>query len=71
MVVTPSFPGKTVPELIAYAKANPGKVNYASAGYGTVNNVASELFNTLTGADAARPAGGAVFHDTAVWIRPA
>jgi tripartite-type tricarboxylate transporter receptor subunit TctC len=51
MVVTPSFPGKTVPELIAYAKANPGKVNYASAGYGTVNNVASELFNTLTGAE--------------------
>ena len=51
MVVTPSFPAKTVPEFIAYAKANPGKINYASAGYGTVNNVAGEMFNTMAGVD--------------------
>ena len=49
MVVTPSFPAKTVPEFIAYAKANPSKINYASAGYGTVNNVAGEMFNTMAG----------------------
>jgi len=51
MVVTPSFPAKTVPEFIAYAKAHPGKINYASAGYGTVNNVAGELFNAMAGTD--------------------
>jgi tripartite-type tricarboxylate transporter receptor subunit TctC len=51
MVVTPSFPAKTIPEFIAYAKAHPGKIDYASAGYGTVNNVAGELFNTMAGTD--------------------
>ena len=49
MVVTPSFPAKTVPEFIAYARTHPGMVNYASAGYGTVNNVAGELFNAMAG----------------------
>jgi tripartite-type tricarboxylate transporter receptor subunit TctC len=49
MVVTTSFPAKTVPEFIAYAKANPGKINYASAGYGTVGNLAGELFNARAG----------------------
>lgn len=49
MVVAPSFPAKTLPEFIAYAKAHPGQVNYASAGYGTMNNIAGELFNATAG----------------------
>ncbi len=51
MEVNPSFPAKTVPEFIAYAKANPGKVNMASAGNGTVQHVAGELFKVMTGVD--------------------
>ena len=49
MVVHPSFPAKTVLEFIAYAKANPGKVNMASAGNGSAAHLAGELFNSLTG----------------------
>jgi tripartite-type tricarboxylate transporter receptor subunit TctC len=49
MVVNPSFPPKTVPEFIAYAKANPGKVNYGSAGLGSPNHMAGELFKMMTG----------------------
>jgi tripartite-type tricarboxylate transporter receptor subunit TctC len=49
MVVHPSFPAKTVPEFVAYAKANPGKINMASGGNGTVAHVAGELFNMMTG----------------------
>jgi tripartite-type tricarboxylate transporter receptor subunit TctC len=49
MVVHPSFPAKTVPEFIAYAKANPGQINMASGGNGTVAHVAGELFNMMTG----------------------
>ena len=49
LVVNPSFPAKTVPEFIAYARANPGKVGYASAGIGTVVHVAGELFNAMAG----------------------
>src|SRR5215475_6816609 len=49
MLVHPSFPGKTVPEFIAYAKANAGKLNMASAGKGTLTHVAGELFNMMAG----------------------
>jgi tripartite-type tricarboxylate transporter receptor subunit TctC len=51
MVVHPSFPAKTVPELIAYAKANPGKINQASPGAGTSTHMAGELFKAMTGTD--------------------
>jgi tripartite-type tricarboxylate transporter receptor subunit TctC len=49
LVVNPSFPATTVPEFIAYAKANPGKVSMASAGVGTPPHVAGELFQAMTG----------------------
>ena len=49
MEVNPSVPAKTIPEFIAYAKANPGKINMASAGIGNTTHVAGELFMMLTG----------------------
>jgi tripartite-type tricarboxylate transporter receptor subunit TctC len=49
LVVTPSFPAKSVPELITYAKANPGKINMATAGIGSSLHLAGELFMTMTG----------------------
>jgi len=49
MVVNPSFPAKTVAEFIAYAKANPGKINMASSGNGTSVHVAGELFKMMAG----------------------
>jgi tripartite-type tricarboxylate transporter receptor subunit TctC len=52
--VTPSLPVKTVPELIAYAKANPGKLSFASAGIGTASHLAGELFNIMAGVDLVR-----------------
>lgn len=49
MVVTPSFPAKTIPEFIGYAKANPGKVNMASPGNGTAPHVFGALFMMMAG----------------------
>ena len=51
LFVAPTFPAKTVEDLIAYAKANPGKINYASAGTGTANHIAAEMFKMMTGVD--------------------
>jgi tripartite-type tricarboxylate transporter receptor subunit TctC len=49
MVINPSLPAKTVPEFIAYAKANPGRVNMASAGTGAPSHVSGELFKMMAG----------------------
>jgi tripartite-type tricarboxylate transporter receptor subunit TctC len=49
MEVHPSFPAKTVPEFIAYAKANPGKINHASSGTGSAGHITAELFKMMTG----------------------
>jgi len=51
MVINPSVPAKTIPEFIAYAKANPGKISIASSGTGTTNHVAGELFKMMTSVD--------------------
>jgi len=51
MAAGPSLPAKTVPEFIAYAKANPGRINMASAGNGTPPHVFGELFKTMAGVD--------------------
>src|SRR5262245_45579533 len=49
MVIHPSVPAKTVPEFIAYAKANPGKINMGSSGHGSVSHVFGERFKMMTG----------------------
>src|SRR5579883_652365 len=51
LLVNPAFPPRSVPELIAYAKANPGKINMASAGNGSPPHVAGELFKMMAGVD--------------------
>lgn len=51
MEVNPSFPARTVPDFIAYAKANPGKINMASGGTGNSTHVAGELFKMMAGVD--------------------
>ena len=51
VVVHPSVPAKSIQELIALAKARPGKLNYASGGTGTANHIAGELFKYMTGTD--------------------
>jgi tripartite-type tricarboxylate transporter receptor subunit TctC len=51
LVVHPSFPAKSVPELIAHAKSNPGKINMASGGVGSAQHVYGELFKMMTGVD--------------------
>jgi tripartite-type tricarboxylate transporter receptor subunit TctC len=66
VVVHPSVPAKTIPEFIAYAKANPGKLSMASAGTGTVPHVAGELFKMMAGIDMAHVpyrGGGQVMTD--------
>src|SRR5438132_622877 len=49
MDVHPAFPARSLPEFIAYAKANPGRINFASAGSGSVAHVTGELFKMMTG----------------------
>jgi len=51
VVVPPSFPAKTIPEFVAYAKANPGKINFASGGKGASSHIFAELFKITAGVD--------------------
>jgi tripartite-type tricarboxylate transporter receptor subunit TctC len=51
MVVNPSVPANTVPEFIVYAKANPGRINMASSGNGSVSQIFGEMFKMVTGVD--------------------
>lgn len=51
IAANPAFPAKTIPELIAYAKANPGRANFATQGVGTGPHAAAELFKMMTGTD--------------------
>jgi len=66
LVVNPSVPAKSLPEFIAYAKANPRKLNMASSGTGTGGHIASELFKMIAGVDMVHVpyrGGGPAFND--------
>jgi tripartite-type tricarboxylate transporter receptor subunit TctC len=66
MVINPSVPAKTVPEFIAHAKANPGKISFGSPGIGTPGHVSGELFKMMAGLDIVHVpyrGGGAVMSD--------
>jgi tripartite-type tricarboxylate transporter receptor subunit TctC len=64
MVVDPTFPATTIPDFIAYAKANPGKINMASNGIGTVTHMAGALFQAMTGVTLVHvPYSGSFFSD--------
>jgi len=76
MVVNPSFPAKTVPEFIAYAKANSGRINMGSSGIGTPGHVAGELFKAMAGVDMLHvPYRGRIFSPTTecahAWLQSA
>jgi tripartite-type tricarboxylate transporter receptor subunit TctC len=51
MLINPGVPAKTIAEFVAYAKANPGKINFASGGTGSSNQLAGELFKVMTGTE--------------------
>jgi tripartite-type tricarboxylate transporter receptor subunit TctC len=67
MIVNPSFPAKTVPEFIAYAKANPGRISMASVGTGNTTHVSGELFKMMTGVDMVRPRIDALKKSVTFW----
>jgi tripartite-type tricarboxylate transporter receptor subunit TctC len=68
MVVNPSVPAKTVPEFVAYAKANSGKINMGSSGHGSVSHVFGELFKMMTGINLAHiPYRGGLPSRSAQW----
>ena len=66
MLVNPSFPAKTIPELIDYAKANPGKINMSSPGVGSISHLAGELFKMM----AASTWSMCLLAETALHLRP-
>src|SRR5262249_8028007 len=66
MAVNPTVPAKTVPEVIAYAKTSPGKINYASAGTGTTSHLTCEVFKMIAGVEMVHVryrGGGPAFND--------
>jgi len=67
VVVNPSVPATTLPEFIAYAKANPGKINYGSAGQGTPQNISCELFKMMTGVNLVHVRIGAARLRPPIW----